>query len=108
MSPSRVKNAIWLMRATRPACSLYARLDRLHVVVREPEMMADLMHQDVRDDGAEHFVMLGPVVQDRAAVEPDHVRHLHRRAFRAERQAYAMEQPHEVERAFDVHAVEHL
>ena len=60
-------------------------------------MVADLVHQHVGDDGAERLVVLGPVVEDRPAIEPDHVRHLHRRAFGAERQADALEQAEQVE-----------
>jgi len=40
-------------------------------------MVADLVHQNVRDDLAERFiVMLGPVVDDGPAIEPDLVRQL--------------------------------
>src|SRR5262245_24636623 len=63
-----------------PLC--HARLDLLHVVVRQAEVVADLVHQHVGDDGAERLVVLGPVVEDRAAVEPHHVGHLRRRAVR--------------------------
>src|SRR5271163_1867632 len=51
------------------------RFDRLHVGVGEAEMMADLMHQHVLDDGAERFIVLGPIIQDRATIKPNHVRH---------------------------------
>ena len=71
-------------------------------------MMADLVHQHVLDDRAERFLVLGPVVENRPAVKPDHVRHLHRRALRAERQADALEQAEQVEFAFGAHLVEHL
>ena len=37
-------------------------------------MMANLVHQHVTDDRAQFLVVLGPVVQDRPAVQPDHVR----------------------------------
>ena len=36
-------------------------------------MMADLVDQHVADDVAEGLVVLGPVIQDRPAVEPNHV-----------------------------------
>ena len=39
-------------------------------------MVADLVHQHVGDDGAQAVLVLGPVVEDRPAVEPDHVGHL--------------------------------
>src|SRR5207244_7826518 len=48
------------------------RLNRLHVGVRQPKVVPDLVDQDVADDMAERFLMLGPVVEDRTAVEPDH------------------------------------
>jgi hypothetical protein len=71
-------------------------------------MMADLMHQHMPDDRTERFVVLGPVVEDRAPVEPDHVRHLHRSALRAERQADALEQAEQVEIALGAHVIEYL
>src|SRR5215468_1034581 len=49
------------------------RLDLLHIAVRQAKMMADLVHQDVGDDLAQRLVVLGPIVQDGSAVEPDHV-----------------------------------
>jgi hypothetical protein len=52
--------------------------------------------------------VLGPVIEDRPAVEPDHVRHLHRVALGAERQAHALEQAEQVEIALGTHGVEHL
>src|ERR1700741_4049353 len=39
-------------------------LDGLHVVVGEPEMVADLVHQDVADDVAARFLVLGPIIDD--------------------------------------------
>ena len=35
-----------------------ARLDRRHVAVGEPEMMADLVHQHMRDDGPQRLVVV--------------------------------------------------
>ena len=35
-------------------------------------MVADLVHENMSDDIAELFVMLGPIVEDRAAIEQDH------------------------------------
>src|SRR6476620_12191987 len=40
-------------------------LDRLHICVRQPKMVADLVDQDVADDVAQRLFMLGPVIQDR-------------------------------------------
>src|SRR5271169_5350460 len=83
-------------------------LDGRHVLVRQPEMMTDLVHQHMLDDGAERFVVLGPVIDDRAAIEPDHVGHLYRRAVGAERQANALEQAEQIELALGPHLIEHL
>src|SRR5215203_2304173 len=47
------------------------RLDRLHVGVREPEMVTDLVHEDVGDEVPEGLLVRGPVVEERPAVEPD-------------------------------------
>ena len=71
-------------------------------------MMTDLVHQDVPDDRAQRFVVVGPVIEDRPAIEPDHIRHLHRRAFAAERQADALEQAEQIELALGVHLLEHF
>src|SRR5215213_6306806 len=49
---------------------------RLHVGVREPEVVADLVHEDVGDEVPEGLLVRGPVVEERPAVEPDHVREL--------------------------------
>ena len=70
--------------------------------------MADLVHQDVGDDRAQGLVVLGPVIQDRTAVEPDHVGHLSRYAFRTKRQADALEQAEQIELALRAQVVEHL
>ena len=88
--------------------SLGGSFERLHVIVGEAEMMADLVHQHMRDDGTERLVVLGPIVQDRTAVEPDHVRHLHGRAFRPEWQAYALEQAKQIELSLRLHVIENL
>src|ERR1700680_4795669 len=40
-----------------------SRLDRLHVGVRQPKMMADLVDQHVTDDMAQGLLVLGPIVQ---------------------------------------------
>jgi hypothetical protein len=41
----------------------------LHVLVRQAEMVADLVDQDMADDVFQIFAGLAPVVQDRPAVE---------------------------------------
>ena len=56
-------------------------------------MMADLMDQHMRDDSAQGLFVVAPVVEDRPAVQPDHVWRVQRRAFGAEREAAPLEQP---------------
>src|SRR6185295_16486337 len=108
-SPSMVIAPHWHAPSILIASSLVSGLfERFHIVIRHSEMMPDLVHQHMGDDRAERIVVLGPVIEDRAAVEPDHVWHLHRRAFRAERQPDAMKQPEDVELAAQPHPVEHL
>src|SRR5262245_37383520 len=51
-------------------------LDRLHVGIRQAEMVADLMDQHMGDDGPERLLVLGPIIEDRSTIEPDHVGHL--------------------------------
>src|SRR4051794_12263795 len=52
--------------------SLSRRLDRVDVRVAEPEVVADLVDQDVGDHLVQGDVAaLGPFVEDRAAVEED-------------------------------------
>ena len=51
-----------------------AGLDLLHVGIGQAEMVANFVDQDVADDLAQGFVVLGPIIQDRSPVEPDHVR----------------------------------
>src|SRR3984893_14683604 len=80
-----------------PRHSAHARLDCGHVVVGEAEMVTDFVHEDVGDDRPQRLVVLGPVVEDRPAVEPHHVGHLSGRAVRAKRQANALEQAEQVE-----------
>ena len=78
-------------RANSAGLIPHLRLDRLHVGVRQPEMMADLVDQDVPDDMAQGFVMLGPVVEDRTAIEPDQVWQPGDVVAALERQADALE-----------------
>src|SRR5208283_225682 len=80
-------------------------LDGVHIVVGKPEMMADFMHEDMGDDGAERLLVLRPEVEDRAAVEPDHVGKLSgpRLGLGA---AAAAKQAQNVEFALAVHFIE--
>src|SRR5271168_799788 len=94
----------------RPPLSLAssgACLDRLHIGVRKAEMMADLVNQDVRDDRPQRLFALAPEIQQRPAVEPDHVgksaRFVERRPLR---QAPAAKQPEQIEFAGRVHLLE--
>src|SRR5262252_10277667 len=70
--------------------------------------MSNLVYQHMSHDSAQRFVVLGPVVEDWAAIQPDHVWHLHWRALRAERQANTLKQAQQIKRALYVHVVEHL
>src|SRR6266513_6109376 len=56
----------------RLICAMLSRgrLNRLHIGVGEAEMVADFVDKHMADDMAERLVMLGPVIQDRPAVEP--------------------------------------
>src|SRR5258708_19769702 len=71
-------------------------------------MMADLVNQHVADDMAQGLVMLGPIIQDRAAIEPDQVGQPRDIVIAAERQADALEQAEQIEFALRIHLVEHL
>lgn len=62
----------------------------------------------MRHDGVETVVVLGPVVEDRPAVEPDHVGHVCRREFRLEGQAEPLEQAQQVEFALQMHRLHDL
>src|SRR5256886_16635037 len=70
-------------------------------------MMADFMHKNMGDDGAERLFVFRPEVEDRAAVEPYHVwkltGHRGRLGLGA---AAAAEQAKQVEFARAVHLVE--
>ena len=60
------------------------------------------------DDMAERLVMFGPVIQDRPAVEPDHIGQPGDVVIAAERQADALKQAEQVEFARGLHLIEHL
>src|ERR1700676_653132 len=84
------------------------RLDRLHVGVRQPKMMADLVDQHVTDDMAQGLLVLGPIVQDRPAIQPDHVGQPRQIVVALMRQSNALEQAEQLELALGLHFVEHL
>src|ERR1700722_2020006 len=71
-------------------------------------MMADLVHQHVAHDRSERLIVLGPIIEDRSAVQPDHIGHLHWCALAAEWQADALKQPEQVELGLGPHLVEYL
>ena len=48
-------------------------LDRFHVVVAQPEMMADLVDQHMAHDVRQILARFAPVIEDRPAVEEDAV-----------------------------------
>ena len=39
-------------------------------------MMADLVNEDIGNDGGKGFAMFGPKIEDRAAIKKDRIRHL--------------------------------
>src|SRR5439155_2137702 len=71
-------------------------------------MVPDLVDQDVADDMAQRFLMFGPVVEDRTAVEPDHVGQAGDVLIALLRQADALEQAEQVEFALRLHLVQNL
>src|SRR5262249_54519550 len=84
------------------------RLDPLHVGVRQTEMMADLMHQHVRDEMPQRLLAFRPAVKQRAAVEEHHVgaaRQVHHALLL---KADTLVKPHQVERALELELTEHL
>src|SRR5580704_5731705 len=110
-SPSMAMKPQWQAPSTfmKSLLDLFGGLlDRRHVGVAQAEMMADLVNEHMLDDIAQRVLVLGPVIEDRPAVEPDHVRHLPGGAFRAERQADPLEQAEQVELALRLHLVKHL
>src|SRR5258708_3214804 len=83
-------------------------LDRLHIAVGQAKMVPDLVNQHMADDMAERLVMFGPIIQDRPAIQPDHVGQPRDIVIAAERQPNALEQAEQVEFALRAHLVENL
>jgi 4a-hydroxytetrahydrobiopterin dehydratase len=48
-------------------------LDALHVLIRQAEVMADLVDDDVRENVTQRDLGISPFIQDRAAIQEDHV-----------------------------------
>src|SRR5579863_8231260 len=90
------------------ASRLFRRgFDRRDVGIGETEMMADLMHQNMRDYVAEPLLVLGPIIEDGAAVEPYHIRQLAGQGQSAAlRETAAGEKAQKVEFCFAIHRVE--
>jgi hypothetical protein len=49
------------------------RLDARHVLVAKAEMVADLVDQHVADDAHQILAGLAPIIEDRPAIEKDHI-----------------------------------
>src|ERR1700754_1631159 len=81
-------------------------LNRLHIGVGEAEMVADLVDQHVADDVAKRLFVLGPIAQDRTAVQPDHVGQAGDVAVALLRQTDALKQAKQVELALRLQLVE--
>ena len=71
-------------------------------------MVADFVDQHMADDMAERLLVLGPIVQDGPAVEPDHVGQAGDVAMALLRQPHALKQAEQVEFARCLHLVENL
>lgn len=97
------------LQTLREKILTYLLFDSLHVLVAQAEMVADLVHQHMADDGAERVLAIGPIIEDRAAIEPDHVGLLPglREDF-ALRQAAAAKEAEQIVVAFAFHLVERL
>src|SRR5579872_6959534 len=77
--------------ALTPAAFSARAFDPFHVGIAEPEMVADLVDQHVADDRVQVLTGLAPIVEDRPAVEKDHVELRPRVADAAPRQRGAAE-----------------
>ncbi len=72
-------------------------------------MMADLMDQDVGNDFVESVLVFGPIIEDRPAVKPHHIRHLPGKGLGcALREAAAGKKAEEVEFGLAAHPLEHV
>src|SRR5689334_21526610 len=83
-------------------------LDAFHVLVGQPEMMADLVDQHMGDDVAQRLLVLRPVVEDGAAVERDAVRPLAGLGVPALGEAASLEQAEQIERRLQGEVVHDL
>ena len=72
-------------------------------------MMADLVNEHMGDDGAERLLVLGPIIEDGAAIEEDHVGKGARMGhLLAMGEPHALEQAEQVEFARGLHVFEHI
>src|SRR4249920_1540747 len=71
-------------------------------------MVPDLMHQDMGHDLSQRVLVLSPIIEDRPAIQPDHVGHELRGCIRLEWLSDALEQAKQVELALGTHAFENL
>src|SRR5882757_334956 len=77
--------------------------DRLHVIVAQAEMMADLVDQHVAHDVRQVFARFAPVVEDRTAVEEDAVDVVGDMARAALHHRHALIETEQVERRVELH-----
>src|SRR5438105_5257553 len=78
-------------------------LDPLHILVAEPEMMADFVDQHVTHQMAQIFAAFTPVIEDRPAIEKDHIEVRPRIADALVRQRDAAIEAENIERAVETH-----
>jgi hypothetical protein len=85
------------------------QLQRLHIRIAQTKMMTDLMHQHMCDDRTQRFIMLCPVIENWATVEPDHIGQLpglrHRSILR---QANAAKQAEQIKGCLGFHFAQGL
>ena len=70
--------------------------------------LADFVNQHMGDDIVERFIVLGPVVDDRTAVEPNQIGQPGNVILALERQARALEQSQQIIFTVGFHLVQHL
>src|SRR5262245_23627755 len=71
-------------------------------------MVADLVHQDMGDYGAERFLGLGPIIENRPPVEEHHVGHRGDVGHALARKIDPGIEPEQIERRFDAERIEHV
>ena len=77
-------------------------LKRVHIIIRQPEMMADFVHDDMGNQGLQIDPGITPFVQNRAAIQVDPIRQYARlhAAFLTDR--LTVVQPRQPERIIDL------